>query len=53
MSAVPEPIFLLLMGFGMIALSVRFGGRTRRKAVTESVDVPTRNPEPLGKTVTA
>jgi hypothetical protein len=53
MSSVPEPIFLLLLGFGMIALSVRFRGRTGRKPVARSAEVPMANAEPLGKTVTA
>jgi hypothetical protein len=53
MSAVPEPIFLLLMGFGMIALSMRVRARPRRKTVAKPVDVQTGNTQPLGKTAHA
>jgi hypothetical protein len=53
MSAVPEPMFLLLLGFVMIGLSVRFRSSRRKTTVPESGHVQTRTSEPIGKTVPA
>jgi hypothetical protein len=55
MARVPEPMFLLLLGFTMITLSVRFRGRSVPKPETESADRRIQAPsaEPLAKTVAA